>query len=200
MTSKPSTKPHHEHDPCRWLLKPSKLCVELIQYKTSGSVLDLGTGDGRNALYLAHHGFDVTAVDIDPARIQRLRKHAKELGVDVQTIVSDITQVELSDCYDVILAIATLHFLPGDVARSTIHKMKNHTQSGGFNVVLVFTENNPSKNFPYLFPTSELRDFYLDWEIAHYSEHITDWERHDHQDWHQHAVADVIARKPASCT
>lgn len=43
------------------------------QLPTGSRVLDLGSGEGRNALFLAERGFDVTAVDISEAGIRRQR-------------------------------------------------------------------------------------------------------------------------------
>lgn len=46
-----------------------------------GPVLDVAAGDGRNALWLAAQGFAVTAVDIAPAAIARLRAVAGQLTI-----------------------------------------------------------------------------------------------------------------------
>ena len=43
--------------------QPSKLLVETVRGRAPGSALDLGTGEGRNAIYLAEQGWKVTGVD-----------------------------------------------------------------------------------------------------------------------------------------
>src|SRR5687767_6379481 len=43
---------------------PSKLLIEVTQGRKRGTALDLGMGQGRNAIYLAGQGWEVTGVDI----------------------------------------------------------------------------------------------------------------------------------------
>ena len=50
---------------------------------TPGTALDLGAGDGRNAVWLAEHGWRVTAVDFSAVAIERARALAARRGVDV---------------------------------------------------------------------------------------------------------------------
>ena len=76
-----------------------------------------------------------------------------------------------------------------------IEKIKTNTLKNGLNIISVFTEKNPSKNFPYLFKKNELKDFYKDWEILEYKEFITSLEQHDNFILHKHAIARIIARR-----
>lgn len=52
-----------------------------------GRALDVGCGTGRDAVYLARRGWQVTAVDIVDAAITKARQRAKDEGVEVQWIV-----------------------------------------------------------------------------------------------------------------
>jgi tellurite methyltransferase len=53
--------------------KPSQEFYDLIhRLPPHAKVLDLGCGEGRNALFLAEHGCEVTAVDISVSGIQKL--------------------------------------------------------------------------------------------------------------------------------
>ena len=57
--------------------KPSWDVVEVLENRIhKGKVLDLGCGDGRNSLYAARLGYDVTAVDISEAGISKLNSLA----------------------------------------------------------------------------------------------------------------------------
>src|SRR5437764_12139188 len=49
----------------------------------SGSILDLGTGPGTQAMQLARRGFDVTATDISETAISLAQKKAKEQGLEI---------------------------------------------------------------------------------------------------------------------
>ncbi len=57
---------------------------------TPGTALDLGAGDGRNAVWLAEHGWRVTAVDFSPVAVDRGRALAATAGVEVEWRVADL--------------------------------------------------------------------------------------------------------------
>lgn len=82
-----------------------------------GRALDVATGTGRNALYLAERGYDVEAVDISDEALERARCRADEQGVDVEWIRTDLTDPEFdleTDAYDLISVsfFAALELLP----------------------------------------------------------------------------------------
>ncbi|HEX6682984.1 MAG TPA: class I SAM-dependent methyltransferase, partial [Candidatus Limnocylindrales bacterium] len=58
-----------------------------------GRVIDLGCGEGDNAIFLAQQGFDVTAVDFAPAAIEKARAKAAAAGIDVEFVVDDFTRL-----------------------------------------------------------------------------------------------------------
>jgi SAM-dependent methyltransferase len=74
---------------------PAEYAAELFAAAGAGSVLELGAGHGRDALYFARRGFAVHATDFSPHALQQLR-HAAEhasLGERVATPVHDVRQV-----------------------------------------------------------------------------------------------------------
>jgi tellurite methyltransferase len=174
--------------------RPSKEVVEILKYKRSGTVLDLGVGKGRNALFLAKKGFDVVGVDKSPEAIKDFLENAKKAGVCVKGVVEDITKFKFKD-YDVIISTATIHFLKKSQIDRLIEKIKKHTRKDGLNVITAFTVDNPSKNFPYLFKRGELKSYYKGWKILKYREYLTPYEKHNGMRWHRHAIAAIIAQK-----
>ena len=60
---------------------PNAFLVECVRNRKPGKALDVGMGSGRNALYLASHGWDVTGFDIADVGVVQARKKAKTLGV-----------------------------------------------------------------------------------------------------------------------
>jgi SAM-dependent methyltransferase len=58
-----------------------------------GRALDVGCGTGRDAVYLAKHGWQVTAVDMVDAAITKARQRAKDADVEVQWIVGDVSEL-----------------------------------------------------------------------------------------------------------
>jgi SAM-dependent methyltransferase len=78
-----------------WGAEPNQfLAAELGGVEGSGRVLDLACGEGRNAIWLAERGFEVTAVDFSGVAIERARKLASDRGVEVEWICDDVTRYE----------------------------------------------------------------------------------------------------------
>jgi hypothetical protein len=74
--------------------------------------------------------------------------------------------------------------------------MKKNTNEGGLNVIVTFTENNPSKELSYLFKKGELKIMYSDWKVLEYEETMTKPEKHGKDGRiHQHAIVTIIAKK-----
>lgn len=60
----------------------------------AGRVVELGCGTGTNALFLAEHGFDVTAFDLSPTAIEMAQKRAEAANLDIQFQVADLVQFD----------------------------------------------------------------------------------------------------------
>lgn len=78
-----------------WGAEPNRfLAEELGSVEPVGRVLDLACGEGRNAIWLASRGFEVTAVDFSDVAIERARKLAAARGVEVAWVCEDVTAYE----------------------------------------------------------------------------------------------------------
>lgn len=141
----------------------------------SASVLDLGAGDGRNALYLAEKGFRVKAVDLSEAGITKLNRFAKERGLSVETEVADASTYVIETDYDAFVVVLLFQFLKEESAMRLLNEMKERTKPGGAHVMHVFTtsgdrqrldlEEDPASDCFY--PADGwLKAFYADWEIV----------------------------------
>jgi tellurite methyltransferase len=179
---------------------PSDEIMELARLLPQGaSALDLGSGDGRNALYLAEHGMDVTAVDISKAGIRKLLHLATDRNLPVRATIADITTWEIDTTYDLIIAHGCLHLLQRPQWMALIERMKEHTSIGGYNVVAVFTDTLPPpddlKEFCIgLFREGELFSYYEDWEIALRRSYILE-DEHPGSVRHRHPINKIVARR-----
>jgi 2-polyprenyl-3-methyl-5-hydroxy-6-metoxy-1,4-benzoquinol methylase len=85
-----------------------------VQLVTDGTLppgrsIDLGCGEGDNAIFLAQHGFDVTAVDFAPSAITKARRKADAAGVEVQFLVDDLTDLRsVQGQFDLLVDYGTL--------------------------------------------------------------------------------------------
>ncbi len=68
---------------------PNPELVALVADTAPGRALDLGTGRGRHAIWLAEQGWRVVAVDFSPVGIEQARMQAAAAGVDVDWVVGD---------------------------------------------------------------------------------------------------------------
>lgn len=71
-----------------------------------GSVLCLADGEGRNGVYLAKLGFDVTTIDFSAVGLEKANKLAQENDVEIKTIHADLNDFIIEpDCWDNIISI-----------------------------------------------------------------------------------------------
>lgn len=96
--------------------KPSAELYDIVNRLPHGAkVLDLGCGEGRNALFLAQNGLDVTAVDISEAGIAKLHDIADQKRLLVETEVQDMRAYVFKDTYDLIVASKKIKDVTKDV-------------------------------------------------------------------------------------
>lgn len=162
------------------------LLVETVRKLAPGKALDLACGTGRNALWLASHGWSVRAVDGAPAAIEILNARAHDRGLRIQTQVADLESAEFKiepDSWDL---IAKCYYLQ----RSLIPAVKAGVRPRGIAIVIVHLVD-PGEQITYKHATpGELRDFFADWEMLHY------FEGQPRDAAHKRAVAEVVGRRP----
>ncbi len=94
-----------------WVGDARSELVRLVEDGTlkPGRAIDLGCGEGDNAIFLAQHGFEVTAVDFAPAAIAKARRKAQLTGVEVDFAVDDLTALRtVHGEFDLIVDYGTL--------------------------------------------------------------------------------------------
>ena len=115
-----------------WSAEPNQFVVSLTEDLPPGSAVDLGAGEGRNALWLAEKGWQVTAVDFSSAAVDRGR--AREGGDRVDWQVADVTAYDPADRFDLVL-VCYLH-LPRQVMRRVLDHAASWVAPGGHLVVV----------------------------------------------------------------
>lgn len=100
--------------------RPNDFLVESLRHIPQGRVLCLADGEGRNSVYLAEQGFEVTSVDASAAGIAKCEALAKERGVEVNAIVNDLSDFKIEqESWDAIVSIFC-HLPPA--LRQLVHK------------------------------------------------------------------------------
>ncbi len=133
-----------------------------------GRALDIATGKGRNALFLAEQGFTVDAIDISEVGLQQAQRHAEKQGLTLNLVQADLASFEFPDsAYDLILNI---NFL----LRSLVPKIKNALLPGGYIIFDTYLLDQQDLGHPrnpaYLLNHNELLDLFRGFRILSYQE------------------------------
>lgn len=160
--------------------------LEVVKHIQSGKALDLGCGGGRNALFLQLLGFDVTAFDKNPNAIGSLQEIiASEQLEHIEAFIADAHDANLSESYDLITSTVVMMFLDGDKIPAIINNMQEHTNLGGYNLIVcaMDSEDYPMSAhqlpFDFGFKSGELQAYYQDWNIIKYNENVGHLHRVD---------------------
>jgi len=166
--------------------EPSKILTSLAPLLPfSGRALDVAGGAGRNALWLAQHGLDVSLADISEVALAFAVQRAQQLNVSLTSLQVDLEEVPLpSGPWQMILSVQYLY-------RPLFDQFARQLAPGGTLVVIHPTDSNlqqnarPSKRF--LLRDGELQKLVPQLAIVHYEEGWSLERRHD---------AVLVARRP----
>lgn len=195
----------YEKDEYYWGEQPSPLAQYLVSLDKTAvrekRLLDIGSGEGRDAMFLARCGYQVDALEISLPGIRKIRQYSEAHGLRVNPLQANMIGYQPSIDYDVIYSMGALQFLPPPERASHFACYKSHTVNGGLNVHMVFVDKPfiaaaPDwQNTEYFYRSGDLAGYYHDWEILLSSETVIECRSANIP--HQHAVSCIIARKIA---
>ena len=113
-----------------WGVKPSAMAIktlELMPPRKPLELLDIGCGEGRNAVFFARNGYEVTAFDLSPAGVQKTKDLAAEAGVSIHVFLADLNEFRLETEYDVLFSTGVLHYMPAELRAVIINNYKEFT-------------------------------------------------------------------------
>lgn len=124
---------------------------QFIPYE--GTVLDMGMGEGRNAVFLAQKGYKVTGVDISSVAVKKSYLLAQEFGVKIKGVVASLKDYKIPpNSFD---AIVCFYY----VDRSLVEKIKSWLKPGGILIYEAHTMREKEKSHKKRDPLEE--DVYL---------------------------------------
>lgn len=116
---------------------------------TPGRALDLGCGPGRNALYLASHGFSVDAVDLSPTALRWAEERARAAGAAVRFHHADaFAPGVLEGPYDLIYDSGCFHHLPPHRRVSYRALLERALAPGGHFALVCFAAGEMGSELP----------------------------------------------------
>lgn len=156
-----------------------------------GRALDLACGAGRHAIYLAEHGWQVTAIDASNVAIEILQQHATKRGLKIDARVADLERGEFvikPEAYDLICVCCYLQ-------RDLFSAIRAGVKIGGTVVAAIaMVDDAPNikpMNPAFLLQPDELRAEFSGWELLH------DFEGKYEGKEDKRAIAEIIARRMA---
>jgi SAM-dependent methyltransferase len=156
----------------RFNRQPNAFMVEMVRGKKPGKALDIGMGQGRNAVYLAQQGWEVTGVDISEVGIDLARKRAAEAGCKLNTVLARFQDFDVGlSRWDLIVGIY-VHSLVTDQAARIIQGLKPN----GMLIVEGFhrdvMEDLPHRKMPLGYTTNTLLVPFRDLRIRYYEDTV----------------------------
>lgn len=195
----------YEGEAYYWGLQPNELCYEIMKIKPPVKpyrVLEIGCGEGKDAVFLAKNGYLVTAFDAAQTGIDKARSLAKRHGVQIDFFQADVLDYRPDTSFDIEFSSGVLHYIPGKLRGEVISSLKEHTTAGGIHAVNVFVDK------PFIAPapdrepievergswhSGELQGMYCDWLFRANDEIIFDCDSGGVP--HQHCMDILIAEK-----
>jgi len=185
-----------------WGVRPSDSCFEALHLLPPDRplrVLDIGCGEGRNAVFFARNGYHVSAFDFSPEGVRKTRELAQAAGVEVDAFEADINTFRLCAPFDILFSTGTLHCLRPELRAEVFDNYRAHTRPSGLHIFNVFVDKPFIAPAPdadsngTLWKTGELFAFYADWKLESCGEDIFDCMSSGLA--HKHCCDRVTARK-----
>jgi SAM-dependent methyltransferase len=109
---------------------PNDYLVEVAERIPKGPVLSLAEGEGRNAVYLAGKGYEVTAVDSSSVGLDKARTLAAARSLAIETVHADLAEYEIGvDCWAGIVSIFC--HLPKEIRALVFRRCVAGLKAGG---------------------------------------------------------------------
>jgi SAM-dependent methyltransferase len=124
-----------------WTAEANRFLVAEVADLNPGRALDLACGEGRNAVWLAEHGWEVTAVDFSEVGLAKAARLADERGVSVEWIQADLLDfVPAPGAFDWV-AVFYLHVVAGE-RRPILARAADAVAAGGWLLVVGHDASN----------------------------------------------------------
>lgn len=185
-----------------WGVNPSPMCLKVISLIPPDKrlkVLDIGCGEGKNAVFFARCGYDVSAFDISDAGIEKVKRLADNARVHVNVFKADIWDYRLDCKYDILFSCGVLHYIKPELRDEIFNDYRKNTNVNGIHAFNVFVQKPFIEKYPeneehaYLWHSGQLLSYYHDWFTEDFSEYIFDCNSSGIP--HKHALNQIYTRR-----
>lgn len=189
--------------PCFWGTEPGAIVRLLPTYAdlTGARVLDLGCGEGKNAVFLAQLGCDVEAWDISDNALSNAKRAWPTAPVlwrckDALSVSAESRQ------FDIVVAYGLFHCLSRSAIATTVLHIQRITEANGFNIVVCFNNRrqvNIQVAHPSFAPTCLAHNYYQfayrDWRVLHDTDADLAERHPTNHIAHTHSMTRILAQK-----
>jgi SAM-dependent methyltransferase len=149
---------------------PNRLLVEAAALKAPGEALDVAMGQGRNSIYLARKGWNVTGFDVSKVGLEQARAAARKLGLGLSAVFSGDEEFDFGkERWDLVAIIYALEKRSARRAREALRK-------GG--LLVVESGRKTGQGLPFEYEPGELRRLLRGFKVIKYEEveDVADWD------------------------
>jgi len=165
-----------------WGITPNEMCYEIMKLRPPVKpyrVLDIGCGEGKDAVFLAKNGYLVTAFDIADTGLEKARELARINHVEVDFFKANVNEYVPAMEFDIIYSSGVLHYISLDKRKAFFEKLKEHTNSNGIHALNVFVR----KPFIDMAPDSEEAEKEVEpWYSGELTNYYHDWLLHKNEE------------------
>ena len=188
-----------------WGLAPNQITYDVLRLRPPIKpyrILDIGCGEGKDAVFFARNGYIVTAFDIAESGLEKGRRLAESNQVEVDFFRADANEYRPKTEFDIIYCSGVLYDIKEKKRKNLIESLKECTVKNGINAMNVFVDKPfmpPLPEYERLGYTAEpwysgqLTTFYHDWLFRKNEEIIINCNRGGVP--HKHCMDIVIAEK-----
>jgi len=144
---------------------PNQLLVDAIRDRKPGLAVDLGMGEGRNAVYLAQQGWQITGVDMSDVAVAQAKKRALEAGVKLDAVVDGLDHFDLGRGRWDLIVVMYVHAWYHEAKPRSVRRIVEALKPGGMVVIEGFAGNET-----YMFHSNELLQDFGDLRILRYED------------------------------
>ena len=163
---------------------PNRLLMEAIKTRKPGAALDVGMGQGRNALYLAKQGWQVTGFDVSKVGLEQAKASARSAGLKINAVLAADEEFDIGISQWDLIAILY------PIEKRSVFRVKEALKPGG--LIVIECAHKESGKAPFEYESSELLKIFDGFRILKYEEPIAmhDWARKEMR------LVRLIAQKP----
>lgn len=184
---------------------PSSLLTQqtlrLLADRSPGRALDIGAGEGTDAIRLALLGYAVDAVEVSKRGAEKIERFAAEADATLRVVASDVLDFVPDGKYDVVVCNGVLHYVKDKLR--VIKLMQDATHQDGINVISLWSDYTPVPECHQFVPVyadqenGVVTGCYREWRTEFiYFERDKGETSHSDLAPHRHSHIKLIARKP----